>query len=161
AFARWTMDRDQFHKNKDVVFLTTFYASRDGVLQQYGQSPRPLAELLKQDFPQVKNVCRVEDRNVVVKYYDQVLNERIRFVDPQFLEMFTFPLKWGTATSLNDVNSIIISEAMSEKYFGEENPVGQTILIKFDKERSKEFKVSGVAQKFPPARSMDFGFLVN
>lgn len=161
SFTRWTLNRDQFHENKELVFLSTFYASREGSLQQYGKAPRPLAELLKQDFPQVNKVCRVEDRTVVVKHYDQVFNERMRFVDAEFLEMFTFPLKWGTAASLKDVNSIIISEPMSEKYFGDANPVGSTILVKFDKDRRKEFKVTGVAQKFPAARSLDFTFLIN
>jgi ABC-type antimicrobial peptide transport system permease subunit len=161
AFARWTYNRDQFHKNKDVVFLTTFHAMREGVLQQYGQTPRPLAELLKQDFAQVKKMCRVEDRNVIVKYHDNVFNERIRFADSEFLEMFTFPLKWGTSSSLTDVNSIILSEPMSTKYFGDENPIGLSILIKFDKERSKEFKITGVAKAFPAYRSFEFNFLVS
>lgn len=161
AFARWTYSRDQFHENKNVVFLTTFYATREGEQQQYGQTPRPLAELLKQDFPQVKKVCRVEDRNVIVKHLDNVFNERVRYTDPDFLEMLTFPLKWGTSTSLIDVNSIVLSEPMSIKYFGDENPIGQSILVKFDKDRSKEFKITGVAKAFPNSLSLDFHFLIN
>jgi len=161
GFARWTYNRDQFHLNKDHVFLATFFASREGVLQEYGQSPRPLAELLKQDFAQVKKVARVEGRNVVVKHQEAVFNERIRLVDPEFLDMFTFPLKWGVASSIKDVNSIILSESMSQKYFGDENPLGASLTVKFDKARSKEFKITGVAQKFPAARSMDFDFLIN
>ena len=161
AFVVYTFRRDQFHENKDVVFLSTFTASREGALRQYGQSPRPLGELLKQDFPQVKNVCRLEDRQVIVKHADAIFNERIRFVDPSFLDMFTFPLKWGVSASLADVNSIVLSEPMAEKYFGDENPIGQNILVKFSADNSKEFKVTGVAQKFPSSRSFDFHFLVN
>src|SRR5882672_6830521 len=66
TFAQWTYGTDQFHENKNTVFLATFFADRDGTLQQYGLTPRPLGELLKQDFAQVRKVCRVEDRNVVV-----------------------------------------------------------------------------------------------
>ncbi|MBX2914540.1 MAG: ABC transporter permease [Cyclobacteriaceae bacterium] len=161
AFVVYTFKRDQFHENKNVVFLSTFTASREGALRQYGQSPRPLGELLKQDFPQVINVCRVEDRNVIVKHGDNIFNERIRFVDPTFLDMFTFPLKWGVSTSLSDVNSIVISEPMAEKYFGDENPIGQSILVKFSAENGKEFKITGVAKKFPSSRSFDFHFLIN
>ncbi|MCB0489881.1 MAG: ABC transporter permease [Cyclobacteriaceae bacterium] len=161
AIFRWTYDRDQFHENKNSVYLVTAFAPRNGTMQEYGRTPRPLAESLQQDFPQIEKVCRVEDRNIVVKYHDQVFNERIRLVDPTFLQMFTFPLKWGAAESLKDVNSIVISEPMSEKYFGEQNPVGEILLINFDKDRSKEFKVVGVARKFPDARSMDFTFLAH
>lgn len=161
AFVVYTFKRDQFHKNKDVVFLSTFTASREGALRQYGLSPRPLGELLKQDFPQVIKVCRIEDRNVIVKHGDNIFNERIRFVDPSFLDMFTFPLKWGVSASLSDVNSVVISEPMAEKYFGNENPIGQSILVKFSAENGKEFKITGVAKKFPSSRSFDFHFLIN
>jgi len=161
AFANWTYSTDQFHEHKNEVYLTTFFANRDGSEQHYGQSPRPLGEMLKKDFAHIKKVCRVEDRNVVMKYKDNVFNERVRFTDPEFLEMLTFPLKWGTSGSLADVNSIILSEEMSIKYFGEENPIGQDFLMVFGKDRSKAFKVAGVAKEFPKSRTISFNFLVN
>src|SRR5882762_3159126 len=142
AFTRWIYNTDQFHEHKNEVYLTTFFANRDGSLQEYGTTPRPLAEMMKEDFAQIKKICRVEDRNVIVKYEDNVFHERVRYVDPEFLEMFTFPLKWGTANSLRDINSIILSEEMSIKYFGEENPIGRDILLKFDESKSKAFKVT-------------------
>src|SRR5258706_3929411 len=50
---------------------------------------------------------------------------------------------------------------MSIKYFGDENPIGQSVLVKFDKEHTKAFKVTGVAKTFPLNKSIDFAFLVN
>ncbi|MGE0772641.1 MAG: ABC transporter permease [Cyclobacteriaceae bacterium] len=161
AFAQWTFNTDQFHENKHTVYLTTFFANRDGVNQQYGTTPRPLGEHLRQDLAQVSNVCRIEDRNVVIKHNDHVFHERVRYVDPEFLSMFTFPLKWGTAGSLRDVNSIILSEAMSIKYFGDENPIGESIQIIYGKDQRKLFKVTGVANTFPKARTISFNFLIN
>ena len=137
AFAQYTYRTDQFHKNKEVVYLATFFANRDGTAQQYGITPRPLGEMLKEDFGQIKKMCRVQNRNVVVKQEANVFHERISYTDPAFLEMFTFPLKWGTSGSLNDVNSIILNEEMAIKYFGDENPIGQNIQLNFNKERSK------------------------
>jgi putative ABC transport system permease protein len=161
AFARWTISTDQFHVNKNEVFLITFAANRDGAEQLYGHTPRPLGEMLKEDFSQVKKMCRVEDRSVVVKFQDDVFHERVRYTDPDFLEMFTFPLKWGTASSLKDINSIILSENMSLKYFGDENPIGQSIRVIFSKDISKEFKITGVAKEFPKALTIRFDFLIN
>ncbi len=157
-FARWTYSTDQFHEHKNEVFLVTFFADREGSPQQYGTTPRPLGEMLKSDLAHVKKVCRVEDRNVVVKYEDNVFHERIRYTDPEFLEMFTFPLKWGTSSSLQDVNSIILSEPMSIKYFGDQNPVGLSMLVKFDDQRSKAFKIAGVAKEFPEALTIRVRF---
>lgn len=161
AFARWTISTDQFHAHKNEVYLTTFFANRNGTVQQFGTTPRPLGEMLKEDFTPIKKVCRVEDRHVVMKHDDNVFHERVRYTDPEFLEMFTFPLKWGSPKSLADVNSIILSETMSVKYFGEENPVGQNIIMILGKDQSKVFKVTGVAKDFPKARTISFNFLVN
>jgi putative ABC transport system permease protein len=161
AFARWTYSTDQFHEHKNSVYMVTFFADREGTAQHYGLTPRPLGEMLRADFAHIEKVCRIEDRSVVIKYGEHVFHERVRYVDPEFLEMFSFPLKWGTPTSLADVNSIILSEAVSIKYFGDENPIGRDILIKFDQDRSKAFKVTGVAKDFPKARTISFNFLIN
>lgn len=161
GFARWTYSTDQFHEKKNEVYLTTFFADRDGAEQQFGRTPRPLGEMLREDFAQIKKVCRIEDSNVVMKYEDNVFHERVRYTDPEFLSMLTFPLKWGISTSLADVNSIILSEKMSIKYFGDENPIGKSILMIFDKDRSKAFKITGVAEAFPKALTISFDFLIN
>jgi putative ABC transport system permease protein len=161
TFIEYDNSIDQFHEHKNKVYLATFYAERDGSLQQYGTSPRPLGEMLQQDFNQIKKVCRIEDRGVVVKQEDNVFHERVRYTDPEFLEMFTFPLKWGTASSLSDLNSIILSEDMSTKYFGNENPLGKDLLVIFNDQVKKVFTVTGVAETFPKARAIDFNFLIN
>jgi putative ABC transport system permease protein len=161
TFIEYDNSIDQFHEHKNKVYLATFYAERDGSLQQYGTSPRPLGEMLQQDFNQIKKVCRIEDRGVVVKQEDNVFHERMRYTDPEFLEMFTFPLKWGAASSLTDLNSIILSEDMSTKYFGSENPLGKDLLVIFNDQVKKVFTVTGVAETFPKARAIDFNFLIN
>lgn len=161
AFLSYDNNIDQFHKNKNEVYLATFFADRDGSMQQYGLTPRPLGEMLKEDFPYVEKICRIEDGNVVIKNGDNVFHERVRYVDPEFLEMFTFPLKWGSAKMLSDLNSIILSEDMSVKYFGDDNPVGRDILVVFGEGNSKLFKVAGVTEPFPKARAIDFNFLLN
>jgi putative ABC transport system permease protein len=161
AFMEYDYSIDQFHKNKNEVYLVTFVADRDGAMQHYGLTPRPLGEMIKEDFTHIKKICRIEDGNVVLKQDDNVFHEQVRYADAEFLEMFTFPLKWGTASSLSDLNSIILSEKMSIKYFGEENPVGRDILMIFGDSISKAFTVTGVAVEFPKAHAIDFNFLVN
>jgi ABC-type antimicrobial peptide transport system permease subunit len=70
-------------------------------------------------------------------------------------------MKWGSSSSLSDVNSIILSEETTIKYFGEKNPIGEDILMKFGEENRKVFKVAGVAEPFPDAHIIEFDFLVN
>ncbi len=160
SFMEFDYTIDDFHENKHEVYLTTFYVDRDGTERQFGLSPTPLGAMLEKDFTHIKKVCRVEDFGTIMKYEDKVFNQTVRYADPEFLEMFTFPLKWGQASSLEDMNSIIFSEQMSIKYFGDENPVGKNILLKFG-DRRKTFTISGVAEPFPLAHAIDFDFLVN
>ncbi|GAB5525813.1 MAG: ABC transporter permease [Roseivirga sp.] len=161
AFMKSDADIDRFHENKDRVFLATFNADRNGVEEEYGFTPAPLAKMLEQDQPHIEKVTRIKNSNVVVKFGDNVFYELVKKVDPEYLEMFTFPLKWGDPASLKDVNSVILSEAASIKYFGDENPLGQDILMKFNGGEKKFFKVTGVAAAFPKARIIDFDFLIN
>jgi len=161
GFARWTYSIDEFHENKNSVFLTTIFVDRDGVMQQNGLTPRPLGEMLQEDFSQAKAVCRIEDGNVVIKQKDNVFHERVRYTDPEFLDMFTFPLKWGTRESLKDLSSIILSDDMAQKYFGGQNPVGKELKVIFGEHNSKIFEVAGVAEAFPKAHDIDFDFLIN
>jgi putative ABC transport system permease protein len=161
AFLEFDYSIDQFHKNKNEVYLITFFANREGESQQYGTSPRPLGEMLRQDFQQIKKVCRVEDGVAVVKRDDNVFHEQIRYVDPEFLEMFTFPLSQGTNNSLEDKNGIVLSDEMAQKYFGEENPIGRDLQLVFNDSTNKMFTVTGVAKPFPKAHAIAFGFLVN
>lgn len=160
AFVERDLSIDQFHKNKNSVYLVTFFTDQNGNLEQYGTTPTPLGKMLKEDFSQIKKICRVKDNNVVLKYENKVFHEKVRYVDPEFLQMFTFPLKWGLSNSLADMNSIVLSEIMSIKYFGEENPLGESILMKFDGNRSKTFTVTGVAEAIPKSHAIEFDFLI-
>ncbi len=161
SFLDFDYNIDAFHKNKEDVYLATFFVDREGQEEQYGLTPTPLAEMLKEDFSNIKGVCRIKDRNVVIKQADNVFHESISFVDPEYLSMLTFPLEQGTSNSLKDLNSIILSKDMAIKYFGKENPIGKDMLVKFDGKNSKTFMVSGVAEQFPAARAISFNFLIN
>lgn len=161
TFMAYDQRIDQFHEHKAAICLATLNASRDGVIQQYGITPRPLAEAIRDDLSQVKAICRIDESSVVLRYKETVFHERVRYADASFLTMFTFPLKWGSPASLADLNSIILSEDMSIKYFGEDNPVGRTMTMIFNDSTKKEFMVGGVASTFPKERDLDFGLLIN
>ncbi|MEQ9300959.1 MAG: FtsX-like permease family protein [Cyclobacteriaceae bacterium] len=161
AFVDQDLSIDQFHENKDNIFLATYHADRDGDVRYYGNSPTPLAEALAADYAQVVEACRVQDRQVVMKNGDRVFHEEVRYVDPSFLKMMTFPLKWGQPSALQDVNSIILSEDMAVKYFGETNPIGSNVTVIFDSNNTKTFAVAGVANELPKAHAISFDFLIN
>ncbi len=160
SFVSYDLNTDQFHENREEIYMATTVLSRTGEEANYGITPVPYSERLRNDFPQIKRVVRMENRNGIMRAGLKVFNERISFADPGFLDMFTFPLKWGNKSSLEEPNKIILSEFTATKYFGDTNPVGEAITFDFG-DKKYTFEVGGVAEKFPPARSMDFRALVN
>ncbi|MEQ8713893.1 MAG: ABC transporter permease [Cyclobacteriaceae bacterium] len=161
AFMLFDYSIDTHHENKDVVFLTTSYVDREGELLQYGFTPAPIGEAMTNQIPQVIDFSRISDQNGVMKHGDNVFHERIRLVDPSFLKMLTFPLSVGSAKSLNDINSIILSYHSAIKYFGETEAVGKDLMLIVDDDVQKTFVVAGVAEPFPDEHIIDFDFLIN
>ncbi len=70
----------------------------------------------------------MEKQNIVAKANNIIYEEKALFTDPAFLDMFTFPLKYGDSKiTLHSQDSIVLSENTAAKYFGEEDPVGQIL----------------------------------
>jgi hypothetical protein len=84
---------------------------------------------------------------------------RIRgdFVDPSFLQMFTFPLVEGNKNEqLKNVYSISITKSLAKKLFGNEDAIGKIIRI----DSVDNFTVTGVLKDLPPNTEFDFEYLL-
>ncbi len=161
AFVDFEYNVDQVHENVDEIFIVGNVVERDGKEQLWGDSPAPIGAMLKQDYQQIKSAVRIDGRSLVFKYDDKVFNEYCRFVDPEFMDMFTYPVKYGNAKALEDPSRIIISHDLSVKYFGDENPVGEQITMNFGEDRIASFIIGAVAEDFPPVYSFSFSILVH
>jgi len=86
---------------------------------------------------------------------------KLSFADPQIFSMFSFKIKSGSSKSaLKDLHNVVLTERMAGKFFGAENPLGKTLLIK--KEESFEpFIVSAIVENPPSNSSIQFEALGN
>ena len=85
---------------------------------------------------------------------DNVLNKNFAFFDKDYLDMFTYPLKYGTAKSLNQKGNVILLEKTAALYFNEENPVGKMIKLRKDGQEDKSFMVGGILKYIPENTSV-------
>jgi putative ABC transport system permease protein len=152
---------DLFHKDGKNIFMIGHITLNNNNEERWGQTPAALGQAVLSAFPEVRQMLRIETMNAAVKYGDKVFNEQITLVDANFLDMLTFPLKSGSSNSLADKSSLIISERMAKKYFGNDDPIGKTLSIIFDEEHKYEYAIKGVAEKFPYNASFNFSFLAN
>jgi len=151
---------DRFHDNLDNIYVVrrnSHYA--DGQIMTSTNMPGPLAPALQQNFPEIIKATRFfKPGEMLLSYGEKKFYETgVAGTDPLLFEIFTFPLIHGDPKLvLRDKYSIVISEEMVEKYFGEEDPIGKTINInnRFD------FIVTGIAEKVPTNSHITFDFLV-
>ncbi len=154
----WIQDElsyDRFHKNS--VHLYRIFTEFTYANENWAVTPIPLAPVLKEDFPEIVDAVRYRPYSTSIEKDERKFNEKGAYVDPSFLTTFDFPLRDGNANStFTDPFSIVITEAMAEKYFGEENPIGKTLKI------NKEFecKISGVLENIPRNSHIRFDFLL-
>ena len=89
----------------------------------------------KESFPEIKDFCRFESgitKGVVkrTKQGSEPFREAgIGFAEGNFFDFFSFPLKTGDKKALNKPNVVFLSETSANKYFGNENPIGQVLML--------------------------------
>ena len=109
----------------------------------------PLAEALKQEFPEVEATIRMAFYYgfMACRAGDNSYNERNAvFADPHFFGFFSFPLTKGDpAYCLPDKYSVALSETAAQKYFGDIDPLGKL----FEIGRGQKFTVTAVYDDFP------------
>ncbi len=127
GFEKWIPDQEQIYR----VYQQAQNQSTGG----WVYSPSPLATTLAQGIPGIKEATKLylEDEVLFTKEEDAFYLKKVAFVDSSFFKIFPFPFKVGDIrTALNEPNSIVISEKISKLFFGEANPIGQT--LKYDGE---------------------------
>jgi len=162
-FFDWAMHMDNFHHKISNLFVVERTTEKDGSQQLWGNSPSPMGPMLKSDFPQIKNVTRVNYSGVTIKQGDNVFGGNVTFVDNSFYKMFDFPVKWGNQQHFTDPDGIVLTAYLSEKLFGKENPVGKNVNIRFNNNGTdivENFTVKGVFDKEPVESSWHFSALI-
>ena len=150
---------DAFHQNADQIYRVNSVKVVNGVEQEWGITPLPMGPAVADDLAGVEAAVRISRTGVVFRYEDKVFNETIVYADEAFFDLFTFPLKSGTPDALRDPSKIILSEQMAVKYFGEEDPIGKQVSLRFGEETVRTFFVGAVAEKIPFNSSIQFGIL--
>jgi ABC-type antimicrobial peptide transport system permease subunit len=159
----WVQDElsyDRFHANADDLYRAVTEYHKTEPATHYWPVCAPLAPALKEDYPEIIKATRFTRlrRGQLVKYGEKSLLEtQICLTDPDFFEMFTFPLLQGDPVrALSNPNSLVMTEEMATKYFDSEDPLGKTLNIN----NEYDFTVTGIMKNVPHNSHLKFDFLV-
>jgi len=158
---------DRFHKNADRIFKPHGQVKMDGTTFSMDQMSYVSGPIIKQSLPVVVDYVRT------TRYFTSVVlvstasrpgqkfaEDKLLFADAGFFNFFSFKLLSGQpAQVLARPFSVVISQDMAKKYFGDENPVGKTLTIKTDS--AYTYQVTGVAENCPSNSSIEYNFVAS
>lgn len=153
---------DSFHINRNRIFLVAVDAKEAKDEYVTGWTTPPTGPAMQEDFPEVQTttrLCNWFDDVVVSRGSTAFPEQNILGADSTVFSIFTIPFLAGNpATALKNPNSVVLTRAMAEKYFGNDDPMGKN--IHFDHFLG-DCLVTGVVEDYPPTSHFGFGFLVS
>jgi putative ABC transport system permease protein len=148
-FVQNELSYDRFNKKADQMVRVVFRGTVEGQKMKEANVMPPVARTLLNNYPEVKQATRLQQGgSPIVVYGDKSFKEdAFAYVDPNFFMVFTLPLLEGDPkTALQQPNTIVITEAIAHKYFGNNDPLGKVLTFK---DRNTSFKVTGLIDKVP------------
>lgn len=159
-WVKYEVSYDKFHKNADQLFRIN---SKDTVETDWEKvltnSPFPLAPALFDNYPEIINYTRFWHFEVLAEYGDKsIYIDNGYMVDTGFFRMFDVDFIYGSPeTALQDPYSAVLTESTAAMYFGDQNPVGETMRIM----DTYDIKVTSVIKDFPENSHMQFDLLTH
>ena len=161
-FVQNELSYDGYHRNAQQIYKLMREKYKGGTIRHSVVTPPPMSLALLDEFPTILRAVRFfnpDNPAPLVRYKDKRFYERrFFFADASSLEVFSVSLTRGNPeTALEEPYSVVISEDMATKYFGDEDPIGRTIRFK----NRLDFRVTGILGNVPRNSHLQFDFLAS
>jgi ABC-type antimicrobial peptide transport system permease subunit len=148
---------DQFHARKESIYLLMKNEKTNEGVSTGQATAGPMAEALRTDFSEVARVARVarfDDRRIAVNETKSTVSGI--FAEPDIFRIMTFKEIAGDAALALDNNSLVITESMAVKLFGDQDAIGQTVVFN----GYNTISVGAVIENIPQASTLKFEMAV-
>lgn len=152
TLVRYHLSFDTFHSKADRIYRIVTEIHRDEISYVAG-TPQPLGKAFQNDFSLAEKVGRLymlSDQLITINssHDNKIFQEPegIALTEPAFFDILDFPLLAGDKASiLAEPGTVVITQRLAQKYFGGQNPIGQTIQVS----NHLNLRVSGVLRNLP------------
>ncbi|MCB0488163.1 MAG: ABC transporter permease [Cyclobacteriaceae bacterium] len=161
---------DKMHENKDRIYrveIRAFDYWNKAVPEKeryntHAYTQLALQPVLKEESVVVEFASRYSSNfKGAVRNEDKVFTEDLTFVDKDFFHMFSFPLLAGGLNKIfSTKEEVVLTPVIARKYFGDQDPLGKTLLIDAEGTGEKAFVVSGIIKEPPANSSLEFSILL-
>lgn len=148
-YVRIELSYDTFQKKADQIYRLKQDRYDQGKLTtEWAAGTAGVAQLVKNNFPEVESVTKIVKSRAVTSYKDKVFREdKLYYVYENFLTFFSCKVIKGDASApFKDPFSIVLTESTAKRYFGNEDPIGKTIIRN---QQKVPFKVTAVIEDPP------------
>ncbi len=158
----WVTDElsyDQFWKNKDRIYRVSLEQYQNGELQlDMASNYRGVTDLMMEELPEVEGRVRLHRDMITVFTPDaQIQDVKMFYADTCVFDILNRKILARESSVLfPDLRSVVISESLSKKIFGDKNPIGRSLKLN----EGWEFYVSAIFEDIPANSHMDFDLLM-
>jgi len=166
------MSYDKYHKNIGRLYQlgTTFI--KDGKEERTPNTPAPMAEAMKQEFPEISETARLmtlfADDKTLLQYKEGNATPKSFYetkgymADASFFTLFTYHFTEGNpVTALKDPNSIVLNEEIAKKFFGNQPALNKVIHVNSSSNGELDFKITGVYSPIDKPSQIDARFFIS
>jgi putative ABC transport system permease protein len=152
---------DRFHEKAGRIVRVVFRGEMNGEKMREAVTMAPVAGTLRADFPEIQATTRITGTGKTRVMYGRKMffEERLAYVDPNFFEVFTLPLRKGDPrTALLRPHTLVLSATTARKYFGDAEPVGKLLTLRGS---DVVYTVTGVMDDVPAHSHFHFDLLAS
>jgi len=167
-FIRDELSYDLHYPDGDRIYRVVGVLNDNGEIHQDTWFPAPFAKALKEDYPEIENVGRLNSSELFgagsneIRRADKTDNsheEGFAYIDPELLDILHLPIVYGNLkVALDAPNTIVITKEKANKYFPNEDPVGKMLIINNDEQNP--FTIGAVIEDLPATMHVQFDFLI-
>lgn len=165
SYVRHEFSFDHINESIDDIYRVESIFYKGGVkTDHWPTSTNGAGVALQESFPEVDDMTRINwfNSDRLVRYEELKFRENhVCFADSNFFTFFDYPVLMGNReTFLRESNTVVISQSVAIKYFGNEDPMGKRIQISTFSDQY-DCEVTGVFADIPSNHTMQFDFLMS
>jgi putative ABC transport system permease protein len=152
---------DRQNINFDKIYRVNSFRDMQGREQEYGIVPATLGLMAKKDIPGIEKSARIATSGSPVKRGVDVFPSEIYYVDPEFVDIFTFNMLLGDRKSIENQGNVLLSRKMATTLFGNDYPIGKSFSVFNNNNKEFTYIVGGVFTDCPDNSSFRVDILTH
>ncbi len=163
-YVQFEQSFDQFNTDAAHTVRVESIVQAPSGKEQWAHTPRDLAAYLAATYPEIESVVRIgsEDEPLVRVGDRRFYETDFHYADASIFDVLDVHLVRGVMADLERPYTVMLTHAMASRYFGDADPIGQTVDVSDKWEASVyTFEVVGIIDALPANSHVSINFMAS